>query len=173
MIVSSFQSTPPRGRRQTEKVTGTTTEISIHASAREATSRWRQIEEILNISIHASAREATTDPTGYPTNLGGFQSTPPRGRRLTAKNFTVDAADFNPRLREGGDKYPFVLDVLYAEFQSTPPRGRRRSKRSSSPRSCRFQSTPPRGRRPTVTHGSFFVTEFQSTPPRGRRPVAM
>ena len=99
-----FQSTPPRGRRQTEKVTGTTTEISIHASAREATSRWRQIEEILNISIHASAREATTDPTGYPTNLGGFQSTPPRGRRLTAKNFTVDAADFNPRLREGGDK---------------------------------------------------------------------
>ena len=38
-----------------------------------------------------------------------FQSTPPRGRRLLSLVIAVAPANFNPRLREGGDhvKVPF------------------------------------------------------------------
>ena len=32
---------------------------------------------------------------------------------------------FNPRLREGGDKFPILADTLKKGFQSTPPRRRR------------------------------------------------
>ena len=55
--------------------------ISIHASAREATMHELQKRLYAYISIHASAREATTV---YPA-----------ARRA--------CVNFNPRLREGGD----------------------------------------------------------------------
>ena len=103
--IARFQSTPPRGRRHTSErpITSTTSNfnprlreggdiiqrgeslfcwISIHASAREATS-WRRLPECgIPISIHASAREATL------------------------RDFTANTSSgyFNPRLREGGDR---------------------------------------------------------------------
>ena len=56
------------------------------------------------ISIHASAKEATDSQT-KSTTAAKFQSTPPRRRRLKSPSFdTVSATDFNPRLREGGDR---------------------------------------------------------------------
>ena len=107
--------------------------ISIHASAKEATSlhmlihlsyldfnpRLREGGDALRnsithqtdlISIHASAKEAT------------FHSL----------KWRINTTDFNPRLREGGDK----RDCRYrptpsSQFQSTPPRRRRRRSVSS------------------------------------------
>ena len=107
-------------------------DISIHASAREATRGALGTALGGGISIHASARGAT-----IKLFLGGmsyrFQSTPPRGRRLyamikdgmsnyisihaSAREATVSAnlqtavaVNFNPRLREGGDciNYQFL-----------------------------------------------------------------
>ncbi len=55
--------------------------VSIHASAREATILKKRNNVIPNVSIHASAREAT-----------GF-----------AAKAQIINRSFNPRLREGGD----------------------------------------------------------------------
>ena len=77
--------------------------ISIHASAREATIRGDHPQQRYSISIHASAREATG------------------GERMNA----YTPYDFNPRLREGGDRFLYEGKGMVDEFQSTPPRGRR------------------------------------------------
>ena len=42
--------------------------------------------------------------------------------------YTTYSADFNPRLREGGDEKDSVKVGESFEFQSTPPRRRRPSK---------------------------------------------
>ena len=54
------------------------------------------------ISIHASAREATDGREPMEVE-DEFQSTPPRGRRLSARFILAETTNFNPRLREGGD----------------------------------------------------------------------
>ena len=60
--------------------------ISIHASAREATISYLRFRLSFKISIHASAREATYFGAGTGSSL----------------------VDFNPRLREGGDRKQFT-----------------------------------------------------------------
>ena len=55
------------------------------------------------ISIHASAREATPEAYTKRPRKKAFQSTPPRGRRLTRPILSQRICYFNPRLREGGD----------------------------------------------------------------------
>ena len=79
----------------------------------------------ITISIHASAKEAT-----FPLYLlwmgKRFQSTPPRRRRQCFSVSHVCRKYFNPRLREGGDKRPSLLEMAKNGFQSTPPRRRRR-----------------------------------------------
>ena len=55
------------------------------------------------ISIHASAREATTR-TFMTLIMQEFQSTPPRGRRPDIAIDKYYFVNFNPRLREGGDR---------------------------------------------------------------------
>ena len=80
-------------------------QVSIHASAREATT-WVSLEPSFSaVSIHASAREATRF---FQLGILGFefQSTPPRGRRLQV----------------------VLLALVCIAFQSTPPRGRRHFK---------------------------------------------
>ena len=78
-------------------------DISIHASAREATRGALGTALGGGISIHASARGAT-----IKLFLGGmsyrFQSTPPRGRRRQWARRDFMKQYFNPRLREGGDQ---------------------------------------------------------------------
>ena len=101
--------------------------ISIHASAREATQQGRVFRPRLYISIHASAREATHVPK-ILIIVQIFQSTLPRGKRrkeatqlgsdlqisihasareATCSEFrTAEGQDhFNPRFREGSDRY--------------------------------------------------------------------
>ena len=62
-MIAEFQSTPPHGRRQYRLFRSAYRKgVSIHASAREATSI--RCSELLAppVSIHASAREATRMP---------------------------------------------------------------------------------------------------------------
>ena len=190
-----FQSTPPHGRRLRlcgrrigerpsfnprlrtggdmgdEAWSRAEFNVSIHASAREATSygvgaEWGEVQ----VSIHASAREATLVTGGH----------------------TMSRISFNPRLRTGGDINGVGLQVLQGQFQSTPPHGRRPPSAMASETKSLFQSTPPHGRRrgtgwlPGVyipgfnprlrTGGDMYgdlccmsCPEFQSTPPHGRR----
>ena len=62
---SLFQSTPPHGRRpEPSKEEDAPKNVSIHASAREATVRLYGIDCPEKVSIHASAREATVTGVG-------------------------------------------------------------------------------------------------------------
>ena len=101
--------------------------------------------------------------------IEGFQSTPPRGRRLTALSVSFLRRCFNPRLREGGDGArtpsengvgsfnPRLREggdacgnVSHADFRCFNPRLREGGDRKRLNRHIRqnqFQSTPPRGRR--------------------------
>ena len=76
--------------------------ISIHASAKEATNIPVSVPFHHCISIHASAKEATR-PSLLAMAKNGFQSTPPRRRRQCSEE--------NVRIAK--------------IFQSTPPRRRR------------------------------------------------
>ena len=99
--------------------------ISIRASAREATRRRCLKTLILWISIRASAREATlfalTESDVDFISLRAF------AREATHTSFSpvVHSLNFNPRLREGGDAGLLENNAVMNEFQSAPPRGRR------------------------------------------------
>ena len=98
-----FQSTTPLGRRHFfGNIVVFDIPISIHASARKATTDLRASCNDIRISIHASAREATLS-FGFPPFALLFQSTPPRGRR----------------------RHSITISTTNHLFQSTPPRGRR------------------------------------------------
>ena len=164
------------------------------------------------VSIHASAREATSGEW-ISTRLSMFQSTPPRGRRPCKWLYSHHRLGFNPRLREGGDHTdrpngaylrsfnPRLReggDVECVSYTGTiacfNPRLREGGDaavnymddelRVSIHASAReatldlplldhivmFQSTPPRGRRQLSPTPGLARWAFQSTPPRGRRP---
>ena len=102
---SELQSTPPHGRRRPPRVLRqgynevsihasareathtflrprTSSSVSIHASAREATHDCSDLSIWVAVSIHASAREATDHAWAWATSgMPLFQSTPPHGRR--------------------------------------------------------------------------------------------
>ena len=104
LSTSSFQSTPPHGRRPANlQPGGGHHHVSIHASAREATRDRRSRHSSRQVSIHASAREATTGPASSRTPY----------------------TSFNPRLRTGGDGGEPTCILGLSKFQSTPPHGRR------------------------------------------------
>ena len=125
---SELQSTPPHGRRRPPRVLRqgynevsihasareathtflrprTSSSVSIHASAREATHDCSDLSIWVAVSIHASAREATDHAWAWATSgMPLFQSTPPHGRRRHNHDDARGVYDgFNPRLRTGGD----------------------------------------------------------------------
>ena len=165
-----FRSTPPRGRRPPDRDrAGTSLDVSIHASAREATRRDRS-------SLPARACFDPRLREGGDPRPGLTSSRPCR---------------FDPRLREGGDRRSPDRAPGHLMFRSTPPRGRRlaaclrsdclrgvsihASAREATAGSCvqpearRFRSTPPRGRRQPRRSENETGARFRSTPPRGRR----
>ena len=123
------------------------TDVSIHASTREATSNGEERIDIILVSIHASTREATyLDFTRWHDM---FQSTPPRGRRQESclrlergKDVSIHAST---REATKSTRWHTLTSPV---FQSTPPRGRRRKGSVNIIPTSGFQSTPPRGRRP-------------------------
>ena len=144
----SFQSTPPHGRRRAPvTVTLPEEEVSIHASAREATCRragCHNLQLCFNPRLRTGG-DITIGPMSSHTLP--FQSTPPHGRRPWLRRVKED----------------------FWQFQSTPPHGRRQWRHlcggngilvsiHASAREatwakycptmcCLFQSTPPHGRR--------------------------
>ena len=100
-------------------------DISIHASAKEATHTIKAMASASSISIHASAKEATPcgsaahrfHPNFNPRFREGsdrplpkvlfnpfqFQSTLPRRKRLKNHETYICFLHFNPRFREGSD----------------------------------------------------------------------
>ena len=60
-------------------------------------------DALIRISIHAPAWGATQLPDGAAVVARLFQSTHPRGVRLTPPLMTVTSPDFNPRTRVGCD----------------------------------------------------------------------
>ena len=189
---SSFQSTPPRGRRLFCRVVAVIGDaVSIHASAWEATRPDQLRIGSIHVSIHASAWEATGLRALFAKiwtvsiHASAWEATE------MARPRTSSDVGFNPRLRVGGDGWPMTGRAARPKFQSTPPRGRRRypgrhachlpcfnprlrvggDTPGMEPLYCwgRFQSTPPRGRRPGILEIKAPRIGFQSTPPRGRR----
>ena len=143
-----FQSTPPRRRRlESNHLRNQLKQFQSTPPRRRRPETILQRPALL-ISIHASAKEATNSSPSIISTMS-FQSTPPRRRRLIVGNGTLQFSDdFNPRLREGGDKladthvasdiisihasakeatYIIIFFSLVSVFQSTPPRRRRRS----------------------------------------------
>ena len=132
---SEFQSTPPHGRRRALVDRKTRAQqVSIHASAREATIGQRLVRSgparfnprlrtggdlcrgrgriwAAPVSIHASAREATWLRHADPPLVGGFN---PRLRTGGDADYDYRGAwkaGFNPRLRTGGDFALAEIDV--------------------------------------------------------------
>ena len=103
--------------------------------------------QIRVVSIHAPARGATLDLC---------QSSPA-------------AYCFNPRAREGRDRYDVLSASSDAMFQSTRPRGARQLPIRGDIEFIMFQSTRPRGARPPDDPGYLSIVWFQSTRPRGAR----
>ena len=121
----------------------------------------------LVVSIHASARDATSR-TRRSLSMPRFQSTRPRGtRRFHPCNFAIYFS-FNPRVRAGRDpqrteQQPRIMvsihasardaaglsvcQIWYRLFQSTRPRGTRLRRQVRSHHLPGFQSTRPRGTR--------------------------
>ena len=127
-VLIPFQSTLPRGERLGGVGRNTAQKpISIHAPARGATYFAFMLSKYHIISIHAPARGATKlDIEAYERKA--FQSTLPRGERLTGIYSQPDGRYFNPRSREGSDQRGHARYRGDGRFQSTLPRGERQHK---------------------------------------------
>ena len=78
----------------------------------------------LFISIHAPAWGATSR-IHSASITGSFQSTRPRGARLTFSSFRFLLKVFQSTRPRGARQTMFDLHVFFMEFQSTRPRGAR------------------------------------------------
>ena len=169
----AFQSTPPRGRRRPAGEASDVQPLRFQSTPprgrRPGTERQRPSQP-LEVSIHASAREATR--AGDRRTLAHRRFNP-RLRaggdpRLDASSDRTSRVSIHASAREATGVAPTC--AAPDAFQSTPPRGRRPAATRPPSAARGFQSTPPRGRRPVARAGRTTAGEFQSTPPRGRRP---
>ena len=84
--------------------------ISIHASAREATHPVSSKLLFHLISIHASAREATSRTFSLRPISHDFNPRLREGGDRLPLAILLESCHFNPRLREGGDKGEYASD---------------------------------------------------------------
>ena len=99
-----FQSTPPHGRRHRRRL-------------------WTH--RLLLVSIHASAREATSPERAAGLRHAGFNPRLRTGGDVAERILSGAYDCFNPRLRTGGDIPSPCGRSAPSLFQSTPPHGRR------------------------------------------------
>ena len=142
------------------------------------------------VSIHAPTRGATAINLINKVNHNVFQSTHPRGVRLSRLRALPCLSGFNPRTHEGCDwnmstspKWTSVSihaptrgatngdggGLFQYLFQSTHPRGVRQDRCTPIQLYTEFQSTHPRGVRLALQTCFRFGHKFQSTHPRGVR----
>ena len=146
-LVLMFQSTHPRGVRQVDKYIATgELPVSIHAPARGATGCGG---DMINSAkgFNPRTREGCDwGRYGFPESLRLFQSTHPRGVRLSFAHTPIQEFHrFNPRTREGCDQGDIGSLHIAQRFQSTHPRGVRLAVIFFPGQASQFQSTHPRG----------------------------
>ena len=124
-IVSDFNPRSREGSDLKALIDGIAIPISIHAPARGATIRACLVFFLQCISIHAPARGATSYGSRNSCLKFQFQSTLPRGERLSNYLDCLGSnPNFNPRSREGSDMKKRVMEP-YTTFISihAPARG--------------------------------------------------
>ena len=128
-VVSDFN---PRSREGSDTLPRSRfpgTVISILAPARGATACIIGMSDCpIVISILAPARGATLSQRFRTVTWLIFQSSLPRGERLSSSGVirVVHIVHFNPRSREGSDGGDYGIELRYGKFQSSLPRGERR-----------------------------------------------
>ena len=191
-----FQSTRPRGARPIDVSLGDiSSEVSIHAPARGATSTSTNLRERA-WSFNPRARAGRDN--GRPRkerNVSSFNPRARAGRDVKSSQEALNQSGFNPRARAGRDIDQATGILQGLPFQSTRPRGARPSlDRSGSPLQKCFNPraragrdragngnsqrcsqvsihAPARGATFTQRHASVVSTRFQSTRPRGARLI--
>ena len=125
-MLAKFQSTPPRRRRQGERVLQYNEDVFNPRLREGGDSDQKQLlDDLYNFSIHASAKEATILSAVFSRQFI-FQSTPPRRRRqeqtsiIAGLKFSIHAS-----AKEATRTLLTSISNM-ANFQSTPPRRRRR-----------------------------------------------
>ena len=111
------------------------------------------------VSIHASAREATGSFNACCRRLV-FLSTPPRGRRLGDDDDGNHCVLFLSTPPRGRRRFAAGTAKSASEFLSTPPRGRRLEREDRIHFQFAFLSTPPRGRRLGTSTAQACVPRF-------------
>ena len=133
-----FQSTPPRGRRQSLPPVSCRSPLNFNPRLREGgdstgtrpvagamyfNPRLREGGDLTRLSLMSPVEFQSTPPRGRRLSVANnyipieiFQSTPPRGRRLHPCVSPPAMQYFNPRLREGGDLYFSSRQVLCCDF---------------------------------------------------------
>ena len=136
-----FQSTHPRGVRQTHK---TMDKILFNFNPRT--------------HVGCDGHEAQ----GHQPD--GFQSTHPRGVRPMMIGIVIVEYNFNPRTHVGCDYMVRKIVYRLRLFQSTHPRGVRHSREHRLVEMTRFQSTHPRGvrLRQTRSSGEYMVISIHA-----------
>ena len=129
-----------------------------------------ELARIYEISIHAPARGATIRNDDKPAPDLHFNPRSREGSDRFAADAFLRTAYFNPRSREGSDQITKMPVINVKRFQSTLPRGERHADRF-----CVFSiidisiHAPARGATQSWQQG-YGYKEFQSTLPRGERP---
>ena len=121
-----------------------------------------------NVSIHASARDATC-PRRRRSSPACFNPRVRAGRDSATTTSSRTLRCFNPRVRAGRDLQR-EREQQRQQFQSTRPRGTRPEHRDFQSVIELFQSTRPRGTRHLTSDVYHNEIVFQSTRPRGTRP---
>ena len=188
-----FQSTRPRGARR--RCLGLSTflpSVSIHAPARGATVKLRELEMRHKVSIHAPARGATRRSCACHAPSGCFNPRAREGRDLCGRGNGSARRGFNPRAREGRDRsarhaahqtqrvsihapargatrLPWRPWVEPSRFNPRAREGRDRGWRWCRRRRTCFNPRAREGRDAVPVALTIKLQPFQSTRPRGAR----
>ena len=123
-----FQSTPPHGRRPGLCLDYIKVTLSFNPRLRTGGDKGFHFKNgfFFDVSIHASAREATWVAITTSPFYSLFQSTPPHGRRhLSSLNVIgILYVSIHASAREATN-FRDQVSVFHVMFQSTPPHGRR------------------------------------------------
>ncbi len=140
--------------------------VSIHAPGWGGSHDPKQLKADILVSIHAPAWGATIRLFNTTCKFTKFQSTLPRGERLSDAALKMAQAKFQSTLPRGERLLKLLRCLTLLLFQSTLPRGERLLMMQTIRLFKRFQSTLPRGER--LKRGIIFRDKFRSFNPRSR-----
>ena len=166
-----FQSTLPRRERRRKPKQGTNhVNISIHAPAKGATHRIRDLQRKDRFQSTLPRRERHRLHLIKRSDMN-FNPRSREGSDVAALAICDANTNFNPRSREGSDgKYLYGIRRQH-HFNPRSREGSDDLRQMGQGRPCRFQSTLPRRERRKIPLWYTTTASFQSTlPRRERRP---